>query len=356
MLAFQAHAQEADETPTEANIRNGNLFLSLNDCEVSQWYFQQALSVEPGNAEALIGNGRALACRYNYTRAIESFRSAIEADASQTMAYVHLALALQSQQLNDPARFPANLGEALAVLEQAERAAPGSTQVLNTKGVILFQLGELTQAREALEHAVQSAQADEDISDRMQSVIHVNLGKTYRDLNNFDLALTSFRRAIVLDPSSASAHSNLGNAMFQTGDCAGAEFELEQAAAIDPTSLSAVSDLAITLFECGKVAESVPRFEQAIDLDGSIFLPPLYTYQARGLIELGRYEEAVFRASQASRLDPVTADAQYYLGRAYCARGAVGDSGLAAEAFQAAVAIDPLHEGAQEGVAAGCRP
>jgi len=353
-LVMHGAAQESGENDAATNIANGQLFLDTGDCELAQYYFREALRQEPGNAEALLGQGRALACRHSYDLAVDSFREAIEVDSDLTLAYVHLALAYQSQYVADPERNPDLLNEALSVLGTAERSAPEDTQVLNTKGVILFQLGQLDPAREALEQAAQHAETDDDISSRMRSVIQVNLGKTYRDLERMDRAVTSFRRAVVLDPSSASAHSNLGNALYRTGDCSAAEYELQQAVAIDPDNLSAVSDLAITLFECGNVEASVPYFEDAISLEGSIFLPPLYTYLSRGLVELGRYDEAVHRAAQATSLWPLTADSRYWLGAAYCARGASGDDERAAEAFNGALELEPDHEDAGAAAASGC--
>ena len=351
---MQATAQEASGNDTATNITNGQLFLNTGDCELAQYYFREALRTEPSNAEALLGNGRALSCRFAYDLAIESLRQAIDADPNLTLAYVHLALAYQSQYNEDPVRYANMLNEALTVLGNAERIAPDDAQVQNTKGVILFQLGQLDNARQALEHAVQAAQSDENITNRMQSVIHVNLGKTYRDLGNLDQAVSSFRRAVVLDPVSAGAHSNLGNALYRTGDCQAAEYELQQAVSIDPQSLSAVSDLAITLFECGNVTGSVPYFEQAVQLDGAIFLPPLYTYLSRGLVELGRYDEAVRRAVGGASLYPETADARYWLGAAYCARGELGDDGLAMDAFNSALELDPAYQPALDAVAGGC--
>lgn len=354
MFATQALAQEASENDAATNVENGNLFLSTGECELAQYYFREAVRQDPSNAEAHFGHGRALACRYAYDLAIDSLREAISADPNLTMAYVHLALTYQSQHLTDPERYPNMLDEALTVLATAERIAPGNTQVLNTKGVILFQLDRFDEARQALELAVESAQGDDSINPRMESVIHVNLGKTYRDLGSLEQAVSAFRRAVVLDPASASAHSNLGNALYRVGDCDAAEYELRQAVAFAPNNLSAVSDLAITLFECGQVAESVPYFEHAVQLEGSIFLPPLYTYLSRGLVSLGRYDEAVRRAASAAQLWPVTADARYWLGAAYCARGTLEDPERAMEAFQGALELDPNHELALAAAAGGC--
>jgi tetratricopeptide (TPR) repeat protein len=347
LLLFQASAQEAADASTETLVR-GNAYLSLGDCELAQFHFQEALRLEPENAEALTGNGQALACRFNYPRAVDSLKKAIEVSPDHTPAYVQLALVYQSQYFADPERYPDRLTEALGVLETAERRAPDDTQVLNTKGVILFQMGELGPARAALEHAAESAaKADSGISARMQSVIQVNLGKTYRDLSDLQAALGAFRRAVVLDPNSASAHSNLGNTQFRLGECEAAEYELSQAAALDPSSLSAVADLAITLFECGNVSASIPRFEQALELPGSIFLPPLYGYVSRAYIEEGRYDDAVKRAVIGSLLPPPSADAQFYLGEAYRLRGAPGDSALARIAYEKALELEPGYEAAQ---------
>jgi tetratricopeptide (TPR) repeat protein len=342
LLLFQASAQEVGDASAETLIRTGNAYLSLGNCELAQFHFQEALRLEPENAEALTGNGQALACRFNYPLAVDSLKKAIEVSPDRTQAYVQLALAYQSQFFADPVRYPDRLTEALGVLEMAERKAPGDTQILNTKGVILFQMGEPGAARAALEQAADSAaQADSGISSRMQSVIQVNLGKTYRDLGDLQAALGAFRRAVVLDPNSASAHSNLGNTQFRLGECEAAEYELSQAASLDPNSLSAVADLAITLFECGNVSASLPRFEQALQLHGSIFLPPLYTYLSRAYVEAGRYDDAVKRAIQGANLPPVSAEAEFYLGEAYRLRGAPGDAELARHAYEKALELDP---------------
>jgi tetratricopeptide (TPR) repeat protein len=351
MVPMAALAQE-DEPGLEDYLRDGRLFLLSGDCELAQYYYGQALKLEPENAEALVGNGRSLACRNNYPRAIESFQKAIEIAPVNTEAYVQLALSYQEQYLTDRQRYPNRLSEALRALEIAESHDPQNARVLNAKGVILFQMGSLQAAQSALEKAVQtSAAAEPALGERERSVIQVNLGKTYRDLGNLEQALNSFRRAVVLDPVSATAHNNLGNIHYRLGDCSNAEYELSQAAALDPQSLSSVSQLAITLFECGQVERSIPYFERTMDLSGAIFNPPLYTYLARGYAQQGRHDEAVRKAQQGALLPPHTADAFYYLGQIYEARGAAGDARAAADAYQRALELDPQHEQAREALA-----
>lgn len=348
LIAPAALAQEG-EAGVEEFIRDGRLFLLSGDCELAQYYYREALKLEPSNAEALVGNGRSLACRNNYPLAIEAFQKAIDANPDNIQAYVHLALTYQDQYLSDRERYPNRLSEALRALETAEGKEPNNARVLNAKGVILFQMGSLQPAQTTLEKAVEAAsQAEADMGAAERSVVHVNLGKTYRDLGKLEQALNSFRRAVVMDPGSASAHNNLGNVHYRLGNCGEAEYELSQAASLDPESLSAVSQLAIALFECGEVERSITHFEQALELNGAVFNPPLYTYLARGYLQQGRYDEAVRKAQQGALLPPHSADAFYYLGQVYEARGEPGDAQAASDAYARALELDPEHEQSQQ--------
>jgi Flp pilus assembly protein TadD len=53
-----------------------------------------------------------------------------------------------------------------------------------------------------------------------------NLGFSYRNLKQFDLAFKHYERAIVLDPRHRGAHEYIGEAYLMTGDLAGAEKHL----------------------------------------------------------------------------------------------------------------------------------
>lgn len=328
-------------------LRDGNFYYAQGDCALAQYFFQEALKRDEGNVAALVGKGRALGCQGAFGSAVESFRAAIDLDPAYVPAYVQLALAYQNQYLADPTTFGGRLAEAIDVLRRAEGLAPADATVQNTKGIIFYEAGDLEQARITLERAVELATAA-GLSERERSVIQVNLGKAYRDLGQLPMAQTAFRRAVVLDPASASAHNNLGNVNFRLDDCAGAEYELAQAVSLAPRSLSAVSQLAIVLFECGDVSGSIPRFEQALTLAGSVFAPPLYTYLSRAYLVEGRVEDAVRRAQQGALLPPESADAHFHLGRSYVARNGAGDSDAARRAFERALELDPGMDAARE--------
>lgn len=348
--AWGQEQQEQSEPPRPEDvpklIRNGDFYLMQNDCALAQYFFQEALKADEANVEALTGKGKALACQGALELAIESFQQALEVSPDHVPAHVQLALAYEDQFLSDPERYRGRLGDALDVLERAAEIAPDSVEVLNTRGIILYQQGNLEEARAALERALAQV-GGQNITDRERSTIQVNLGKVYRDLDQLELAQQAFRRAVVLDPANAAAHNNLGNIQYRLGNCSEAEYELSQAASLAPTSLSSVSQLAIVMFECGNVAGSIPHFERALSLEGAVFAPPLYTYLARAYLDQGRLEEAIRRAQQGALLPPESAEAYYHLGRAYLARGNQGDTDSARRALERALEIDPNFAPAQ---------
>lgn len=355
LLVFGAAVAQEEAAPPSTEdvptlLRNGDFYLLQNDCALAQYFFQEALKTDEDNVDALVGRGKALACQGALEGAIEDFRRALEFAPQNVSAHVQLALAYEDQYLSDSQQFGDRLVQALDVLDRATEIAPDSVEVLNTRGIILYQQGNLEQARASFERAVSQA-TGADVTDRERSTIQVNLGKVYRDLGQLELARQAFRRSVVLDPANATAHNNLGNVQYRLGNCSEAEYELSQAASLAPGSLSAVSQLAIVIFECGNVAGSIPHFENALTLEGAVFAPPLYTYLARAYLEQGRYDDAIRRAQQGALLPPETAEAQYYLGQAYVARGSEGDVTAARRAFERALEIDPNYQPAQEAIA-----
>ena len=338
-----------ENSPSSADhIASGELSLERGDCSFAQYFFQEALKLEPENFDAMIGKGRALVCQRAYETGVEEFVRVLELDPNNVRARLHLARAYQEQHASDPARYPERLAEALAAIEAAEGLAPSDAEVLNQKGVILFLQGDAESARGALERA---ASQSGPLRAPDQATIQVNLGKAYRELGRLEDALQAFRRAVSLNPASASAHNNVGDTYFRLGDCESAIYELTQATNLNPNLLDAASNLAIAMFECGQVEASLPRFEAAIAIPGSINLPPLYTYVSRIYAQLGRFDDAVRRAQQGALLPPSSADAYFYLGQAYEARGGAGDATNARDAYQKALELDEGYSPAREALA-----
>lgn len=349
-VAFAQDDNEESAPDAATLVSDGEFYLDRGDCSLGQFYFQEALRLDPENAAAQVGKGRALSCQGSYPTAIEAFQAALALDADNVDALVHLANAYQYQYQSDTSAYNGRLADALDTIQRAEAVAPNRASVQNTKGIVLYQLGDLTQARSTLERAADLAAGDEELDNAEKSTLQVNLGRVYRDTEELELALQSFRRAVVLDPTSATAHNNLGDMAYRLDDCSTAEYELAQAVNLDANNLSAAANLGIVLFECGEVQASLPRLQQAVQMDGAVFLPPLFTYLARAHLETGQVDEAIRRAQHGALLsepDP-SADAYYWLGQAYQRRGSEADRQRAADAYRRALEIDPAYAAAQE--------
>lgn len=338
-----------DDRSAAEYIRDGQDNFERGDCAFAQYLFQEALKLEAGNIEGMLGKGRSLVCQGALALGIEEFQKARDVDPNNIDVHVQLARAYKEQYDADRDAYASRLTDALGVLQTAERLAPDNAEVLNMKGVVLFSQGDLDTARTSLERAVSLAAAPESgLNDLDVSVMNANLGRVYRDQGDLELALQAFRRAVSLNPKSAVAHNYVGNAYYMLGRCDDAVYELNQATSLQPSYLEAKANLAIALFECGDVAGSVSHFESALELPGSLNLPPLYTYVSRAYVSLGRFDDAVKRAQQGALLPPVTAEAFYYLGQAYEGRNGAGDIERAKEAYESALELNPNDQLSQD--------
>lgn len=348
--ALAQDGADGADTPKDpaALVRDGDFYMERGNCALAQYFYEEALADRPDDVDALVGSGRALRCQGALPAAVDSLRRALELSEEDPEALVQLALSYREQYLNDPSAYASRLGDALDVVTRAERNDPQNPTVLNTKGVILYQSGDLDGARTAFERAVDRSDGSADLGDRERSTIRVNLGRVYRDQSEMESARRTFRRAVVLDPTNPDAHNLLGNAHYRLGQCEDARYELSQAVTLAPSSLSAVSQLGITLFECGDVGGALPVLERALDLEGAVFTPPLYTYLARAYLEEGRVDDAVRRAQQGALLPPQRAEAHYVLGLAYRERARESDAESARQAFEKALELQPEYPEAQQ--------
>ena len=57
--------------------------------------------------------------------------------------------------------------------------------------------------------------------------LHNFLGFSYRNLKQFDLAFTHYKRALAIDPRHRGAHEYIGEAYLMTGDLPGAQRHLD---------------------------------------------------------------------------------------------------------------------------------
>ncbi len=337
-------AQEIAERSTPELLRYGRALYERGECFSSRYLFQQVLEREPQNPEALSGKGRALICEGSFDEGIGALEQVAELAPNAVGVYTQLAEAYLEQYQRDPKTHEGRLQDALGALEQADAQGANSAAVMNLRGVVYYRQGDLQQAKDALEQATEQAP---DVADYQR-----NLGLVYVQLGDTEAAVKTLRRAVSLEPDNALGHNQLGQAYLLSERCDDAVFELEQAATLAPNEAAVNLNLGIANFDCKNFEAARPYFEKVIALEPTAFAPA-YTYLARIDLEANDFDSAVTQATKGALLPPANAEAYYWLGQAYAARGGTAsdgtlDSDKAEDAYRRALELDPLYVPAQD--------
>ena len=169
--------------------------------------------------------------------------------------------------------------------------APGNVELLNALGFALFQQGKSKEAVVALEKAVAidpkhakahnnlalaaidsgelevaEAHYRESLAIKEQPAIYNDLGFVLEREGLADEAAEMYRKAIKLDPGSASAQYNLGSSLARSGQYAEAESHLRKALKISPNTQT-YAGLGIVLWQLGRADEAITNLQEAIKAD-----------------------------------------------------------------------------------------
>lgn len=175
--------------------------------------YEQALVIEPNNADAHNNLGAAMALQGRESEAIEQYQEALRIRPNYAEAHNDFGAAL--------ARM-GRVGEAIKEYQEALRIKTDFAEAHNNFGVALLREGRVTEAIEQGKEAVRQ------------------------------------------DPGLATAHHNLANALFENGDIAEAVKEYERAVELRPEYAEAHNNLGTALMRLGQVAEAITQYEEAL--------------------------------------------------------------------------------------------
>ena len=181
--------------------------------------------------------------------------------------------------------------------------------------------------------------------------MHLELGKLYQAIGEFERASEEFRTATEIQPTNPDYFAAWGSAGLESGDLATAETNLRAAIRLQPSNGSAHRDLGILLRREGKIDEAIAelrRAEEFLPEDPTVhmmlgqalqkagdttqanremvlsrqltktannrLLAVSYTTAGAELLRDGQVEEATARLEQAIRLDPAYPLAAYNYG------------------------------------------
>jgi tetratricopeptide (TPR) repeat protein len=146
--------------------------------------------------------------------------------------------------------------------------------------------------------------------------LYFALGNVYRAVGQIDDAATSFHQALTLAPNDARSLTGLAQGYMGQGDYSAAISYLQDAVQADPSYSTAQGQLGSAYYFAGDLADAQQPLEQAIQLEKNADRLTTY-HHVLGWVYLG-----------LSRIDQAESE------------------------FQAALAVNPKMEGAQQGLAA----
>ena len=159
---------------------------------------------------------------------------------------------------------------------------------------------------------------------------------TYAQSRLYRDAETCFRAVIAKNPDSATAHNNLGSALFQRGSLDEAIAHFEKAAEIEPDYEIGHYSLGAALLEKGRVDEAIPHLEKVLKLNPNH--PKAYYGLATALLAKGQTDKAAVYYERAVKLNPSFADAHGSLGNVLLQKGEI-DAAIAQ--YQQTIQLEP---------------
>jgi putative PEP-CTERM system TPR-repeat lipoprotein len=197
----------------------GDILMRKRNMAGAEAAFNQAIKLEPGNRAGLLSRAGLYISLKKYDAAERDLRAIVARDAKDTAALMLLGDVAAAQGHDADARV--NLAKAVAASPQEPAPRLKLAQYLAGHGDLD---GALGQTNTLLKMQSSNAAAVE-----LQGTLLLKMGQK-------GAAVASFWRLASLQPDSAEAQVELGNALLSSGDRAGAARALDTASGLDPKS------------------------------------------------------------------------------------------------------------------------
>ena len=296
--------------------------LTRNEFQPAEAMLQRALSLEPGNVDALHLMGQMRWVQKRYAEAEEFCRKALAIQPARAEAHVHLGQVLQ---------MTGRLDEAVAEFREALRLKLDLADAHFGLGFALAAQNDLAGA----ERAYRAGLAQPKRSPNHVAALRHNLGVVLSQQNRHEEALAEITTAQAIAPNLPNADFNRGNALQMLGRLDEAETAYLRALSRDPLDLRAHGDLNRLLYRLNR-----PEFLATYDNALRRFPDhaPLHAEQARFLLLGDRLEDAREAFSRALVLAPEDHNTRDGYGTVLAR---LGDYEAAGREFERVIAADP---------------
>ena len=205
-LAAQPELVQARSNLAMAHSAAAALFHQQDNPAAALLHFEQAVALEPGNADYQYNLGCCQAALGDHRRSIGSHRRALAIDPKHVDAHLNLGFAL---------RRKGDLPTAIRHYRLALELQPDRREAMHQLASALRRLGQTTEAIEILDRALSAE--PENVG------LYSERGSTLKDQGRLDEAIIDLRKAAGLAPERSDTHSNLLLALNYADDVPAAE-------------------------------------------------------------------------------------------------------------------------------------
>ena len=144
-------------------------------------------------------------------------------------------------------------------------------------------------------------------------------GNTYYRLDEHDLAIGEYDKAIELKPDYADAYNNRGNIHAYQGEYDQAIADFDRAIKLKPGYADAYNNRGATYYDKGEYDQAIADYGKAIELKPDLAVA--YYNRGNAYYRQGEYDLAITDYDRAIELKPGYADAYNNRGATYCDKG-----------------------------------
>ena len=336
-LAVATSAANSGEKSAEAWAFLGTVHMALNDPAEAEKAFIEALTVNPGYAQAQTALALLNTARGRTNEALTIARQAVASAPRNSAAHLALVNALLSS---------GRIDEATEALQPVLAALPNDPEVLVMQGQLQMRKGRAEDARASFSKALDAqpgfpdaiaplvnmdlaAKKPELAVRRMDGQLAKNTtspkllllaGRTYAVAGELTKSEQALRKAIDLDPSLMDAYHVLGQIFVKQNKLNEAIAAYEKRLAERPSDVSALTMVGMLALVQGKMENARASFEKVISIDPRA--PVASNNLAYMDAEAGtNLDVALNRAQTAKAAMPDDADVDDTLGWVYVKRG-----------------------------------
>jgi tetratricopeptide (TPR) repeat protein len=244
--------------------KRGNAYYGKGDQDRAILDYNQAIRLNPSDANSRSNRGAAYARKGDYDRAIEDYDEVVRLNPSHADAFSNRGVAYARK---------GDYDRAIEDYDEAIRLNPKHAIALYGRGNAYRRKGDYDRAIQSYDQAI-------ELNPNHANAFS-NRGIAHGRKRDFDRAIQDYDQAIRLNPNYVNAFYNRANAYRRKGDYERAVLDYDQVIRLNPNHVDAYSNRGLARFYQGQFTAAVPDFSKALEFTPTNLYRILLLYVAQ---------------------------------------------------------------------------